>query len=76
MRLCTEELVMLEVAMEYHGNRFGTGDHLTVSLVPLKETLFNPTQMQLPDVATGVHTESPIPGMMTIGAKGDGTGKR
>ena len=71
MRLCTEELVMPEVAMEYHGNRFGTGDHLTVSLVPLKEALFNPTQMQLADVATGVHTESPkIPGMMTIGCKG------
>ena len=37
--------VLFEVAMECHGNRFCTGDHSTVSLEPLMETLFNPTQL-------------------------------
>ena len=53
--LCTEELVMFEVAMECHGNRFRAGDHSAVSLEPLKETLFNPTEMQLADDTRGVH---------------------
>ena len=55
VRRCTEELVMFEVAMECHGNRFSAGDHSTVSLEPLKETLLNPTQMQLADDTRGVH---------------------
>ena len=46
--LCTTEQVMFEVAMECHGNRFRTSDHSTVSLEPLKETLFNSAQVQLP----------------------------
>ena len=50
--LCTMELVMLEVAMECHGNRSRTR---TVSLEPLKETLFNSAQVQLPDATRGVH---------------------
>ena len=45
-RLHTTELVMFEVGMECHGYRFRTSDHSTVSLEPLKETLFNPSQMQ------------------------------
>ena len=43
------ELVKFDVAMECHGNRFRTGDHSIASLAPLKETLFDPAQMQLPD---------------------------
>ena len=70
MRLCTTELVMFEVAMECHGNRFRTWDHSTVILEPLKETLFNPTKMQLPDDTRGVHARS-TSSMMTTGAKGD-----
>ena len=53
--LCTIELVMFEVAMECDGNRFRTSDHSTVSLEPLKETLFNLAQVQLPDATRGVH---------------------
>ena len=34
----TTELVMFDVAMECHGNRFRTSDHAMVSLAPLKET--------------------------------------
>ena len=45
----------LHQTMERHGNRFRTGDHSTVSLEPLKETLFNATQMQLSDDTRGVH---------------------
>ena len=55
MRLCTKELVMIEVAMECHGNRFRKDDHSTVSLEPLKETLFNAPWMHLSDDTTGVH---------------------
>ena len=55
VRLCTEELVMFQVAMECRGNRFRAGDHSMVSLEPLKETLFKPTQMQLADDTRGVH---------------------
>ena len=55
MGLCTAELVMFEVAMECHGNRFRTSDHSTVSLELLKETLFNSGQVQLPDDRRGVH---------------------
>ena len=47
--LCTKELVTFEVAMECHGDRFFTGDHSMANLAPLKETLFDQTQMQLPD---------------------------
>ena len=49
VELCTKELVMVDVAMECHGDRFRTGDHSMASLAPLKETLFDQTQMQLPD---------------------------
>ena len=47
--------MLFEVAMECHGNRFRTGDHSTVSLEPLMETLSNPTQMQLSDDTRRVH---------------------
>ena len=50
VELCTKELVMVGVAMECHGNRFRTGDHSMASLAPLKETLFDQTQMRLPDI--------------------------
>ena len=53
--LCTTELVIFEVAMECHGARFRTSDHSTVSLEPLKETLFNSDQVQLPNDTRGVH---------------------
>ena len=46
-RLWTKELVMFEFAMECHGTRFRHELH--------KETLFNATQMQLPDDMRGVH---------------------
>ena len=45
---------MFEVAMECHGHRFRASDHSTVSLEPLKETVLNPTQMQLADDKRGV----------------------
>ena len=44
--VCTKELVMVDVAMECPGDRFRIGDHAMVSLAPLKETLFDPVQMQ------------------------------
>ena len=47
--LCTKGLVMFDVAMEYHGNRFRRSEHSMASLAPLKEMLFDPTQVQLPD---------------------------
>ena len=53
--LCTTALVMFEVAMEGHGNRFRTSDHSTVFLEKLKKTLSNQTQMQLADHIRGVH---------------------
>ena len=55
MGLYTTELVMFEVAMECHGNRFRNSGHSTVSLEPLKETLFKSAQVQLPDDTKGVH---------------------
>ena len=55
MGLCTKELVMFEVAMECHGDRFRTSGLSMVSLEPLKEVLINPTQMHLPDDTRGVH---------------------
>ena len=55
MGLCTKELVKFDIAMECHGNRFRTGDHSIASLAPLKETLFDPAQMQLPDSTRRVH---------------------
>ena len=51
-RLHTTELVMFEVGMECHGYRFRTSDHSTVSLEPLTETLFNPSQMQPESLTT------------------------
>ena len=39
--------------MECHGNRFRTSDHSTVSLEPLKETLFKSAHMQMPDDTRG-----------------------
>ena len=72
--LCTTELVMFEFAMEYHGNRFRTRDHSTVSLDLLKETLFNSAQVQLPDNTerSPCTTEtSKTSSMMATGAKGD-----
>ena len=53
--LRTKELVMFEIAIECHGNRFRTSDHSTVSLGLLEETLFNSVQVQLPDGTRGVH---------------------
>ena len=55
VRRCTEELVMFEVAMECHGNKFTAGDHSTACLEPLKETVLNLSQMQLADDTRGVH---------------------
>ena len=55
VELCTTELVMFQVAMECHGNRFRTSIHSTVSLVTFKETLSKRTQMQPQDDIRGVH---------------------
>ena len=55
MGLCTKDPVVFEVGMEWHGNRFCSSDHSTVSLETLKETLFNRTQMQLQNDGRGVH---------------------
>ena len=55
MGLGTKELVMFEVAMEFHGNRFRPGDHSEASLAPLKETLLDLNT----DAAARRHEESP-----------------
>ena len=69
--LCTTELVMFEVAMEFHGGRFRTSDHSTVSLEPLKETLFKSAAARRHERSPYTAESLKTSNTMTTGAKGD-----
>ena len=55
MTCVTKDLIMFDVAMEYHGVRFRRSNHPVASLAPLEETLFDTTQRHLPDNTRGVN---------------------
>ena len=58
--------------MECHGDRFRAGGHSTVSLEPLKETLFTHPRCSWQTTREEFMTKSSkISGMVTIGEKGD-----